>query len=359
MVQARPPSKMMPPPIYRGIIIVDTSALIDMEHRVGSNLKNNGAGIERYLDILPFLAAHGYKVLIPEMVAYETTTTLSGGKNVSRYFPRPAKPDWFTHADLTAFFEKVQKGQWPNIAITPTIEPPEVVKFLQALHRIVDAHPTPSFDAATLLAGAQKGAKADFGDKAIAHLLQKFASPMKRVGVPVFFLSTDRHAMKALSSECPDAGMLTVNGMVDGMLRNRLHAPLGLKPQCSTANIIDDIATQTRLTSSGTQGAHTAIIDLGGRKYAEWANRPGFDSCIKDKPFMGSVSKVANELVAPLPKGPPPMNTMEDDEATRPGNRQARFSDKFTKDPATGKWTARNDRQKDERRKGNGRAPGH
>lgn len=70
----------------RGIVIVDTCALFDLNAPIAPLLKKNGVTPALYLDTLRFLGMNGYRIIIPEMVALEAGSMNAQGYDVGRLF---------------------------------------------------------------------------------------------------------------------------------------------------------------------------------------------------------------------------------------------------------------------------------
>ena len=298
MVQIFSHSASQASPPLRGIIIADASALISMEQPVCREGKSEESTLSSYLDLLPYLAEQGFKVIIPEMVAYETVTALSGNSSLDIYFPESKN----SHPKLEQFIKAVGQGKWQNITIASSPnQPAGVTQFLADLHDIVQRHRTANPVARNELRRAQCTEKTDFGDKAIAALADDILSAPS--SPPVFVLTTDRHAMAEISSRLPKANMLNPNGLYDGLIKNGFNQKVGFASKVNVRTLIEKMVENKPSQNADGVPGHTAVIDLSGKKYVEAQeyelNRirgelPVYDMS-KDKPFSACMDTLAKE----------------------------------------------------------------
>ena len=207
------------PPPTRGIIIVDTSALLRMVVPLAKEFKAGVADAKREINlcgILLFLARNGYEIVIPEMVALESQIARNG-----------ASPnDFFTGDDRNGPFARVRAflRNVPRLSGSIHIAPPfeqdnsasaqyarEIWNVLKnggsntekrkAIIRINQNHPPP--------------VKKNYGDEAACQ----FVRFMEKPDVPVYYLSEDFYAVQRIARIRPDVPVneLTVFGLYQAM----------------------------------------------------------------------------------------------------------------------------------------------
>jgi len=207
-------------PPTRGIIIVDTSALLRMVVPLAKEFKAGVGDAKRETNlcgILLFLARNGYEIVIPEMVALESQIARNGTspndfftdstdrvssfvrvraflKNVPRlsgsiYIAPPFEQDNSASAQYAREMWSVLKNGGSNTQKRKTII------------RINQSHPAPI--------------KKNYGDEAACQ----FVRFMEKPDVPVYYLSEDFYALQRIARVRPDVPVneLTVFGLYHAM----------------------------------------------------------------------------------------------------------------------------------------------
>ncbi|MFZ4542015.1 MAG: hypothetical protein ACOYNL_09490 [Rickettsiales bacterium] len=155
--------------VSRGIIIVDTCALFDMSKEIDPRLKANGVTPATYLNMLSYLAARGYRVIIPEMVALEAAQICANGFDIGSLFKENSNA---MARRLKPFMQAVAAGELPGMEIMPNTGPNEIDAFCAEANQL---HAQPGsrlvkHNDARLLFGKDKK---DFGDGAIVSLCKQ------------------------------------------------------------------------------------------------------------------------------------------------------------------------------------------
>lgn len=227
----------------RGTIIVDASALVVMSLPLSNEFLTNdaiaqkiagGANLKEIclIDMLKLLARHGYEILIPEMVAYESAGILRDGKSINDYFPRDAvtllkKPG-------VDFLKEVGNNFYPNIKI---VAPPEQdsskpASYIRELFRIHN-QTSSAYDKRREIV-ALEGRTNHYGDIAA----YEFIAHMPLSAVPIFYLSDDKGALKKMANLLPahDVNLISSSGLYEALRKKS-----GLLP---TIGITDEHAYQ-------------------------------------------------------------------------------------------------------------------
>jgi hypothetical protein len=261
---ARNPAKKV-----RGTILVDANIFYNLYAAVDSAFRPSGstqAKLRRYIDGLKFLSHHGYDILIPEMVAYETENVISTGDDVDRYFRRSDDTrDKVYRADMKKFFKDVAKGKkYPNIQMIPTDEPYEAAAFLQRVHEIIARNPRPSAQATRQLVSIQRRQRDDFGDRAIEAILGH--DEIRTYHQPFFILSDD-HEVETNSAKYPDVNIVNTRGFIDAFIRSGLWEGLGLAGGVTSEQVMQSIGEQNELATGIKNLGFRANIDMTAGDY--------------------------------------------------------------------------------------------
>jgi len=205
----------------RGVIILDADAICNLCVPVAPSLRT-AFGPEQYIYLLQFLSQHGFRVVIPEMVAVEATRLLKGGQNISTVFKNNPhisdKSQWFENQlakrrpfvlDASRPADSTHK-RYPNIEVIGDTGPAEVDEHCNRLRAGVDlvkdmrhaknnrvTHTISQSVVRTLQANRSN----DLGDAAILSLLnhpEKIGSPG-----PVFVLTNDKTLRETINTHYP------------------------------------------------------------------------------------------------------------------------------------------------------------
>jgi hypothetical protein len=240
-------------PPYRGDIIVDATALIGL--RVAIPNTNDGYSEKKYLDILPFLAKNGYRIIVPERVSLEAGDILASGFDVDTLFAGNGK---FKEMHAVKSFlkdaalpESSNCKDNPNICIASNTGPKAADDFCSNMEEIVRAKniELKNFKG-SLLRKSQHNVgsngveriinsqihrriralrssenSTDAGDKAIMSLLEEKYN--KQNGTPVFVLTDDADLRNKIKS-FPHVGVPTVSNLIYGLVGSGLATEFGL-----------------------------------------------------------------------------------------------------------------------------------
>jgi len=230
----------------RGVIVVDAcelktlSPLIFRKNFIQySPLEEVPNPTGTYLDILPVLARHGYKIIIPEMVAKEAADTLIGGEQLKFIFAK-SREKYPTRKYVRQFCENVLGGLYPGIEIVAANpkndrrsidERPEYAQFLYKFSEILNSHLSKDDkrEAIDTLEQSYKeeGRKQHFGDHQCLDAIAKevFLQINEHQSTPIFFLSADdgarRELIKTTSTQVPPVNMLTAGGLLAALAADK------------------------------------------------------------------------------------------------------------------------------------------
>lgn len=116
-----------------GSIIVDACTLMSLSAKIPGNQSEG----KHFYDILPWLAEHDFKIIIPEMVTYETSQILTNGSSVRELFSKEGEdPD---ATALHDFLKDVSKGKYRNMHIAETFDLQNIRNFLGQIHQITNS----------------------------------------------------------------------------------------------------------------------------------------------------------------------------------------------------------------------------
>lgn len=269
----------------RGIIVVDSSVLFELatvfSHDYLIGQPDPSGHPVRLWDTLSVLAKNGFKIIVPEMVAYETGMILRGGETTSQYFARGA-----SDKPLTTQLENLLRTSFLSGHIDIVPPPPqdvsEAAAFMRNLNRI---HSNKDFSlkekSVQLHAALRAHDKKDYGDIAA----QKLIASLKNDGVPIFYLSNDTRATTNVLDARKDgqAHALTRINFIDGLRQRHIFPLIGVQevPVEMYARVITDY-----LVSSGFRPPMQ-----GMPKYTSYANQKFFSDTLvgikaKSKPTV-------------------------------------------------------------------------
>ncbi len=195
-----------PPP--RGIIVLDTNTLIEMANIIDEKFLTEEARQNqnedkhvRLIDALTFLSAHGFKVMIPEMVAIECNGFLRNGSSIVSLFPRaPRNVPFFKQAEEFLRTIKSLQRQGCDIEITRQPEDSEIGKYIDRLNEINSRNDDIEIKRkAVILAGRSFDTTYNLGDRAAHELIEHLKKCMPDPQVPIFYLSDDRNALDSVA----------------------------------------------------------------------------------------------------------------------------------------------------------------
>ena len=233
----------------RGVIVVDTCDLETLSipyHGVQLNSPLSRLALAKkdtgsYLDLLTLLAQHGFRVIVPEMVSFESADMLADGTNIrDAYAPtnRAALP-YPTQEKAVKFCEgilgKDDKTPYNNMEIRPAGSGVSIYQTLLGLLR----------EASILLAGTNSDKesrycnrvvqikknhqdKRDLGDEQAIDIIAQEVARQRQDGghIPIFLLSSDAGARKRLKNkflhekDAPPINALATEGIFNALERD-------------------------------------------------------------------------------------------------------------------------------------------
>lgn len=237
-------------PQRRGIIVVDTCSLFSLAGEAQQG--------KHYFDILTFLSEHGYKILIPDMVAFEASQALPNGSNVGKYFQRK---DNRYHSALVKFIEDVAKKKYPNIYITSTPEPTEIRNFIDKLVEITRLPPSNPKARKLIMDHQDKNHnRRNWGDKAIQELVQDIQNTFQSQ-IPVHVLTQDYRFLSDIGYSMPELNVLTAFGLLLAVVESGLCQAIPFLDHSANANDLLTACNQS-LTRQGRAGwASKNVLD--------------------------------------------------------------------------------------------------
>jgi hypothetical protein len=215
----------------RGIIIVDASSLQHLLTPVRNELLFKGTSTAHdFTELLNTLAAAGYQILIPEMVAYEAARILPDGRSRNEVLGLSDQ----THADdpviqhmryAESYFKKQIAEHDPHItiAVPPEDSHCEAAALMRKLKWAADKPDQQVFYSTDL----KIRSKHHLGDMAAIDLTRTLDNPHS---LPVFYLCDDNNARKDLNDAAnPEVNLLNVEGLLEAMHAEHIlnHWPLG------------------------------------------------------------------------------------------------------------------------------------
>lgn len=206
----------------RGTIVVDNSSLYLLHGETSKGFKADGTRW-RFYDILPFLAEHGFRVIIPDVVAFEAERVLASGEAINDAFTRNRTPQY--RPELEKFLIDIAGGKYPNVLMPICQGPRPVKKAMTALQKALYRHQRGDNNSLTRIIRVQslmrhaidrKGI--EFGDEAIESIIGG-ESPLIIKDRPVFVLSDDIKFFKKIAHKenWANVGFLTTWGLFDAL----------------------------------------------------------------------------------------------------------------------------------------------
>jgi hypothetical protein len=190
---------------HRGDIIVDTSALFNLDYNIPDS--NNRGSQNKYQEILPFLAKSGYRIIIPEMVAFEAGEIIGSGFDAGDLFGSNGrfqyKHDMKKLLKNAALPENSVDKKIKNINIISGTGPREINDFCDKVKGILEKYNNEIEqkkdrpEQFNIRSAARKNImemrdsqQKGMGDDSIISLLERDYKEEK-IGKPVFVLSDD------------------------------------------------------------------------------------------------------------------------------------------------------------------------
>lgn len=277
----------MPHHKTRGTIIVDSNALFFLSAPTGKGEDASGNTC-RYLSLLNFLAAHGFKIIIPESVAFETTRYLASGKNINEW--RDNQNPSPMQQNLMGYIRHAINGG-DNLHVPVCDGPKDVKKFLDEARHVTERTKKGSAQACRLLGELMNKKPDQLADDEIVYMAQRF----KESG-QLFILSMDHNLRIRCATEAPNAGFINGKSFLKTIAKNKLH--VYVSDLCHPTNG-DTMAAQASAHIKrimGPQNRHGGGLDISGRNYNLTDVDGRADQTKMRPPFHLVCAALANEL---------------------------------------------------------------
>ena len=235
-----------------GIIVVDTCALWDLSVQLPAGF-NTGENREpkRLVDALIYLSNHGFEVIIPEMVAYESGGFIRDGRSDGDYFTINRLHGHSLVSEPMGQILEAQHHGANTIVPLPAKSQSDEAVFLNGINKIIDGNGNDKFKRHELLNWYKEynpGKHA--GERAACQTIN--ALP-KELHSTIFFLSHDQEAQKLIAEQCKnhEINLLGVVGFYNALLKNDMLKNIGLSnvPSQDVADSIENYSTSQRKTS--------------------------------------------------------------------------------------------------------------
>lgn len=223
----------------RGTIIVDTSSLKTLMSPIPSQYRDPASEthhLDRYLDLLPFLANHGYQIKIPALSVLESCDIIPGCEyNRSHFFPNPAKDKEQASKrikPLNIFMRRVEAGEFENISIehsSHTVKAVELKNLIDTLNNLSfdKKHPNERQTQQSISAGRAEIIKFTKSCEA-GHEEDEILEVAKQAKKP-FVLSRNRRLLDQASDN--HMGAVNLGGLLLALDNNGVFPYLGLQTQ--------------------------------------------------------------------------------------------------------------------------------
>jgi hypothetical protein len=178
----------------RGTIVIDSNALFDLTIPIPEEYKLNPNENVSVADLFFHMAQHGWSVVIPEMVAYESAQMLRDGSSVSRIF-NSRRLDQFIVED---FLAKV-----PNSAGNIKIAPPSAkdnsssALYIRHIWKIHQSRIPEHDKRKSIMDIHRRSPSKDFGEQAAIELIRL----EYKCDPACFFLTNDRAARRQATDQ--------------------------------------------------------------------------------------------------------------------------------------------------------------
>jgi hypothetical protein len=280
-------------PPYRGTIIVDSNVLFVLQTPIAAQFRSETAKTTTsLLDILHFLSNHGYRIIIPEIVAYETGSMIrcgNKGKCVNDYFPKKEdQRNYILPSNLRDFFKNAISGKFANIDIAETSSPEEVLNFLEKIKEVLNHHPKPCPASTKALVAIQNTQKENFGDMAIEKIAEDLIREHNNPST-ITIISDDRDFQRRNLYQLKGINILDTIGLLQAFLENGLGETIGIRNDLASKEVIDNVFDYSRNLFQSRFGKPINYIDCNthdGNIYSH--SHPS--------PFNTEMKRLADEL---------------------------------------------------------------
>jgi|CXWL01.1.fsa_nt_gi rRNA-processing protein FCF1 len=295
-------------PPYRGDIIVDACVFLQLITDIPKEKQHEDGVVPRkFLDILPFLAKNGYRIIIPEMISYETANIMVSGADITNFHESKKK---YSYSTLKPFLkdailpETSPHKEHPNIEVISGTGPKEVDEFCDSMQRIAknytariegirrksikDTHVNYAEklgrrEAEYEIKDAEKQLGNYDGDDAIISLLD---TKSKQSNNKLLVVLTDDTGLKnRIAKKFSNVNAVTTTNLIYGVSRAGLGEDLGF-PKTHT---IEEIEIKRRVDFGKIAGERFISDKLHQNEDSYIAN-------IDSQPFTKSLAELAEDL---------------------------------------------------------------
>jgi hypothetical protein len=225
----------------RAIIIVDSSILIKLSAPVSKayilpSVSSSQKSI-RLLETLTLLARSGFKILIPEMVTYETASLLDNCFDISsEYFSNFKKPP--SSQCIKSFLKKSLDAGL--VEIVPPLSKDQTLPaiYIRSLHSIRNSRNSIPDKRLSIIMETRRHETKHYGEVAAHQLILS----MPVTPTPIFYLSDDCHALDTavnMRHDLPVHKLTSIN-FLGSLFDNNLFSKMGIKVT-QTGQLINDI----------------------------------------------------------------------------------------------------------------------
>jgi hypothetical protein len=213
----------------RGVIIVDTGSLMGLGGAVQTGDDGKKESPAHYFNILTFLGKCGYRIIIPEIVAFETAQTLHGGSYLGKYFTETHSHKHYDSPAVRKFLTSVSRNEkeFVEMPILTTQGPPAIANLMREAHKIYDDLDMNDSSKRYAIQQLQSMKPRNAGDSVIEHILSTIPKTP-----PVFVLTEDwKFVEDRLSTSEHKFNLLTLHGLLGSLRNSGLLAALPEVPQ--------------------------------------------------------------------------------------------------------------------------------
>ncbi len=311
----------------RGTIIVDATVLFGLTSEIPQNHEDRLAA-RRYLEILPFLAKHGYHIIIPEMVSAEAAGIMASGTALERfYITNKDDPKQRTTSVMKPLLTDIAHGNIANMEIRQNSGFKPADSFCDELRSSVkvfndnisqkgekrDSEKKAYAAAHRAIETARKNMQpdVDYGDEAILSILSGYNKDS--TAGPVFVFTDDKKLRERVTGTFPHVKTVVTTELIHSVHRNKnIAAAVGIPHDMEFL----ELENRRRLNTKYIMGN-----DRSAKLHSSY-------SYVGQEPDM-DMSGLEEELEGQKASAPPPP-----DEAG--SARVAKFNKKFAKFHRTG-----------------------
>ncbi|MDD4616259.1 MAG: hypothetical protein PHW76_03970 [Alphaproteobacteria bacterium] len=211
-----------------GILVVDTNTLFGLSALYPDACPENPP--RPLFEVLSFLGKNGFKVVVPEMVAFEAGRLLRDGSSIDMYFDSPLKNRPFAKPVASFLQEAVIDGS-VIIAPLPNADASAPARFLKSMFEVHSSENISSSEKRDKLIQIMADFKArdNFGEIA-AH---RYITAIENSSAPVFYLSEDSWAVKIVQNAPTDRPVyaLPMQRFLGKICKNKIFWPLSFEPK--------------------------------------------------------------------------------------------------------------------------------